>query len=235
MNTPREPNLDQLVAALTAVGEPAELTGRDAAVAAFRTARQPAAAGRIPARKRVFSSAPGLPLRTRLAAAGAALAVAGAVAAAYAQALPDPVQHLAHTAFAPLGVPDGTVSTTSITVANAGGKAKKAASPSAKTSSPRPVVGYLVSVAVPKSRVAPGGVVVFTGQVTLDGRPAADVRVRLYERLAGTTTEEIVTTGMTGPRGRFRLLSPPLTATSVFRVTGPDTVRSIAVRVAVGG
>lgn len=40
-------------------------------------------------------------------------------------------------------------------------------------------------------------------------------------------------TGESGPRGGFRLVSPPLTATAVFRVLGPDAAHSVAVRVAV--
>jgi hypothetical protein len=74
-------------------------------------------------------------------------------------------------------------------------------------------------------------VVVFTGRVTESGRAAAGVRVRLFERIAGTATEELVATGLTGPRGGFRLVSPPLTATAVFRVTGPDAAHSVAIRV----
>ena len=39
MSTPRKPDLDRLVTALTADGRPDELAGRDAAAAAFRAAR----------------------------------------------------------------------------------------------------------------------------------------------------------------------------------------------------
>lgn len=46
MSTPRKPDLDQLVTALTADGQPEELAGRDAALAALRAASQhDAAAG----------------------------------------------------------------------------------------------------------------------------------------------------------------------------------------------
>jgi hypothetical protein len=231
MSTPRKPDLDQLVTALTANGRPDELAGRDAALDAFRTANQPDAAGRATARRWRAPFRRTLALRTRLAAAGAALVVAGAAAAAYTEALPDPVQHLAHTVFAPLGVPNGQQSpgsapstgSTGITIASTGGK----------TPSARPADDYHVTVAASRSRVAANAVVSFTGRVTDRGAAAAGVRVRLYERLAGTTTEKLVAIGETGPRGGFRLLSPPLAATAVFRVVGPDAAHSVAVRITV--
>ena len=235
MSTPRKPDLDQLVTALTADGQAEELAGRDAALAAFRAASQHTAANRSVNwhRSRPFTRLP-----ARLAAAGATLLVAAGAAAAYAQALPGPVQQLAHTVFAPLGVPDGHqqpghspagtipgTGPTGITIANSGGKSK--------TPSPNPTHIYKVSVSVARARVPAGGVVVFTGRVTDSGRAAAGVRVRLFERIAGTATEELVATGVTGPRGGFRLVSPPVTAAAVFRVLGPDGAHSAAVRVAV--
>jgi hypothetical protein len=235
VSTPRKPDLDQLVTALTADGKAEEVAGREAALAAFRTARQRSAANEAVnwRRSRPFTRLPG-----RLAAAGAALLVAGGAAAAYAQALPGPVQQVAHTVFAPLGVPDGhrqpgqlpagTVpgnGPTGITIANSSG--------GSKAPSPSPAHTYKVSVDVARARVPAGGVVVFTGRVTDSGRAAAGVRVRLFERIAGTAAEVLVATGMTSPRGGFRLVSPPVTATAVFRVLGPDAAHSAAVRVAV--
>jgi hypothetical protein len=90
-------------------------------------------------------------------------------------------------------------------------------------------------VAVPRTRVAAGERVAITGRVTEDGRAAAGVRVRLFERLAGSAQFELVATGVTGPFGGFRLPSPPLVKTAIFRVAGPDATRSAAVRVAVAG
>lgn len=239
MNTPpRKPDLDQLVAALIADAQAGEVTGRDAALAAFRAARQRgAAAGSGRWRRRLPFAGPVTGLPRRLAAAGAAVAVAaGVAAAAYTQALPGPVQQFAHTVFAPLGVPGGQHAApgsgaAGITVSHTGGNTGNA-SGSGRTPSPQPAGGYLVTVGVSRARVPAGGVVVFTGQVTDTGRAAAGVRVRLFERIAGTT-EELVATGLTGPRGGYRLVSPPLTATAVFRVAGPDAARSVAVRVAV--
>jgi hypothetical protein len=231
VSTPRRPDLDQLVAALTADARPDELAGRGAALDAFRTASQRDAAGQATARRWGVPFRRPLALRTRLAAVGAALVVAGAAAAAYTQALPDPVQHLAHSAFAPLGVPNGQPSpgaapstgSTGITIASTGGK----------TPSSRPADDYRVTVAASRSRVAANAVVGFTGRVTDRGNGGAGVRFRLCGRVAGTKTEKLVATGKTGPRGGFRLLSPPLTATAVFRVVGPDAAHSVAVRITV--
>ena len=245
MSTPRKPDLDQLVAALTADGQADELAGRDAVLVAFRAASQRGAAARSGRghRSRSFHG-PLAGLPARLAAAGAALIVA-AGAAAYAQALPGPVQELAHTVFAPLGVPEGhqrpgqspagTVpgaGPAGITIANTGGEtACPCPGTSARTPSPKPAGTYLVTAEVPRARMPVNTVVVFTGRVTESGRAAVGVRVRLFERIAGTATEELVATGLTGPRGGFRLVSPPLTATAVFRVTGPDAAHSVAIRV----
>jgi hypothetical protein len=245
VSTPRKPDLDQLVAALTADGQAEELAGRDAALAAFRAASQRGAAAGSSREHRSWSlHRPLAGLPARLAAAGAALIVA-ASAAAYAQVLPGPVQELAHTVFAPLGVPEGQrhpgqspagtvpgAGPTSITIANTGGEsACPCPGTSAKTPSPRPAGAYLVTVGVARARVPVNAVVVFTGRVTESGRGAAGVRVRLFERIAGTATEELAGTGVTGPRGGFRLVSPPLTATAVFRVTGPEAAHSAAIRV----
>lgn len=240
-SNPRKPDLDRLVTALTADGRPDELAGREAALAAFRAAGQRDATRKADSRRRGATFRRPLALRTRLAAIGAAVVVVGGAAAAYAQALPGPVQQLAHTVFAPLGVqggqPPGTVpgtGSTGITIASTGGKAKKASpGTSVRTPTPRPGDSYVVTVAVSRSRVPAQAVVTFTGRVTDNGRAAAGLRVRLYERVVGTATERLVATGVTGPRGGFRLVSPPLAMTSVFRVVGPDAAHSVAVRIAV--
>jgi hypothetical protein len=241
VSTPRKPSLDDLTRALTAHGRPDELTGRDAALAAFRAAGQRDAADRAAGRRRGSAFRPRL--TPRLAAVGVALVVAvvGATTAAYTQVLPSPVQDLAHTVFAPLGVPDnqqpgrpapGTGSS-GITVATSGGTSGKTTNPSSTTPSPRPGDDYLITVAVSRIRVPTGGRVTLAGRVTSHGGGVARARVRLFERLAGSTQFELVATGVTGPLGGFKLSSPPLTTTAVFRVVGPDSAHSVAVRVAV--
>ena len=74
---------------------------------------------------------------------------------------------------------------------------------------------------------------VFTGRVTQRGHAAAGITVRLLERTAGSATWRLAASGKTGPHGGFRLLSPPLTATSAFRVSGPGGTHSSNVRVTV--
>ena len=242
MSTPRKPDLDRLVTALTADGRPDELTGREAAAAAFRAASRRDAADGAPRPRRVSMRRPRTTLPQRLAAIGAVAIVAAVVAAAaYTRALPGPAQELAHTVFAPLGVPDNQQPAQpghppAVTIATSGGKSGRA-TPGGKatTPSPRPGAGYLVTVAVSRTRVPAGERVAITGRVTEYGHAAAGMRVRLFERLAGSAQFELVATGVTGPFGGFRLPSPPLAKTAIFRVVGPDAAHSAAVRVAVAG
>ena len=72
-----------------------------------------------------------------------------------------------------------------------------------------------------------------TGRVAEYGSPAAGVRVALVARTAASPQWRIVATGVTGPRGGFRFVTPPLTASAVFRVVAPDGAYSGPVRVAV--
>jgi hypothetical protein len=238
-------SLDHLIDALTADGRPDELAGRDAALAAFRAAGGRDAAERASAqRQRTYFHRP---MSVRLAALGTTLAVAAGIAtAAYTRNLPGPAQEVPHTVFAPLGVPDNqqpgpgtgpaTGPTGGVTVATPSeGSGRPTPSPATRTPSPRPAGDYRVTVAVSRTRVPAGGTVTLTGRLTEHDRPVARALVRLFERLAGSTQFALVTEGVTGPLGGFSLTSPPLTATSVFRVLGPDNVHSAAVRVAVAG
>jgi hypothetical protein len=242
VSTPRKPDLDRLVTALTADGRPDELTGREAAAAAFRAASRSDAADGAVRPRRVSMRRPRATLPQRLAAIGAvAIVAAGVAAAAYTRALPGPAQELAHTVFAPLGVPDNQQPAQpghppAVTIATSGGKSGRA-TPGGKatTPSPRPGAGYLVTVAVSRTRVPAGERVAITGRVTEYGHAAAGVRVRLFERLAGSAQFELVATGVTGPFGGFRLPSPPLAKAAIFRVAGPGAAHSAAVRVAVAG
>jgi hypothetical protein len=278
VSTPREPGLDQLIRALTADGHPGERTGRDAALAAFRAASQPsspASRRRDVAERTAWrhrgDRGRGAPWRrgktwrrplivlvpARLAAVAAAgiAAIAAVTAAAYAQALPAPVQQIAHTVLAPLGVPDsrqqaarlGSPShrtapsprpATSIPGTPATPyRAATCPCPSAAVSgsaSPRTAGGYLLTLTASRDRLPADAVGVLTGRVTRHGRAAAGAHVRLLERTAGSARWEVAATGVTGPRGGFSFLSPRLTTTATFRVAGPDGARSATVRVTVG-
>jgi len=229
----REPGVDRLIRALTADGHPDELTGRDDALAAFRAAGEPRPADRVPSWHR------GIPFRrpvngwvprrlVLVAAAGVAV-IAGITAAAYTQALPGPAQDIAHTAFAPLGVPGGE------SAPGPGPTDVTADTPGTGTpaGSPRATHGYLITLAAARVRVPAGAVDVLAGRVTDDGRAAAGTRVWLVERAAEATQWKIAATAVTGPRGGFALVSPPLTTTVIFRVVVSGGAHSGPVRVTV--
>jgi hypothetical protein len=116
-----EPGLEHLIGALTVSGHPHELAGREAARAAFcaasqqsaparsarsastRSASTRSASTRSASRRRSIRVA--LPARLAVAIAAVAAVLGGFTAAAAAQALPAPVQRIAYTVLAPLGVP----------------------------------------------------------------------------------------------------------------------------------
>ena len=248
MSTPRESGLDHLVTALTIDGHPRELAGRDAALAAFRAASQ---SRRTAHRRTPFGL---LPARLAAVVAAGAAALAGVTAAAYAQALPAPVQQIAHQAFGLVGVPNsqprpagtgghphratpatvpaGTPgSTPGSTPQGAGCPCPGTAS---ATPSPTAAGHYTLTLSVLRAGLPARAVDVFTGQVTSHGRAAAGIRVRLQERPAGSNTWQPAASGKTGPHGRFRLLTPRLTTTAAFRVSAPDSSHSTKVTVTVG-
>jgi hypothetical protein len=131
-----------------------------------------------------------------------------------------------------LSPPPGSPST--VTIATSGAKTARAGGAPSRAPSPRPDDDYLLTLTASRVRVPPGAVAELSGRVTDHGRAVAGTPVRLFERLAGSAAWELVATGVTGPRGGFLLLSPPLTTTAVFRVVaGPDNAHSAAVRVSV--
>jgi hypothetical protein len=234
--------------ALTTDGHPAELAGRDAALAAFRAASQSPGQTASQSMRRTPRRSPLRRMPARLAAVVAAggAALAGVTAAAYAQALPAPVQQIAHTVFAVVGVPPqpspsgrphGTASATgqpSTTGSAPQGAGCPCPSSTSVTPSPSATGHFSLTVSAARVHVPAYAVDVFTGRVTRHGHPAAGIKVRLLERAAGTTAWRLAATGKTGPHGGFRLLSPRLTTTSAFRVSGPDSAHSTGVRVTVG-
>lgn len=244
MSTPREPGLDQLIRALTADGHPAELAGRDAALAAFRAASQSS-----PRRAPMRSPLGRMPARLAAVVAAGAAALAGVTAAAYAQALPAPVQHIAHAWLAVVGVPNSQPQPASTghsdRTAPAAGQASTPGSASqgagcpcpattSATPSPTTAAHVTLTLSAARDRVPGYAIDVFTGRVTKHGHPAAGVTVRLLQRPAGSTTWHLAASGKTGPHGRFRVLTPRLTTTSAFRVSGPGRSHSVGVTVAVG-
>lgn len=252
-----DPSLDHLIKALTVSGHPHERVGRDAALAAFRAVnKQPRSAG-LGARS--HTAGPGRRprhlLSTRLAAVAAAgfAAIVGVTAAAYAQALPASVQHIAHSVFAPLGVPNsapnsGTGATSSArsgspsspvpvsVAASAGGTCPCPGRSSAPTSASAPGAGgYAITVTAASTQVPTGTRDLFTGKVSHGGHPASGVKIRLLERTAGSPDWRLAASGVTGARGRVGLLSPRLTTSTTFRLADPSGARSAPVTVTVTG
>ena len=236
----REPGLDHLIRALTADGYPQELAGRDAALAAFRAAygqqrRQPR-----------FS--PWLSGSRRLSTVAAALVagIAGFTAAAYAQALPAPVQHIAYSVLSPFGVPDNQPSTSPARSGSAPGSAPGSAaagghgtaSPSASCPCPtatssQAVAGSVLVINVGQTRLPAGGSDAIAGKLTHHGRPESGVRVRLLEQPAGSPGWQLVASGVTGGRGKVRFSVVRLTQNTAFRLATPGGAGSAPVSVTV--
>jgi hypothetical protein len=224
-----EPGLDHLIRALTADGHPHELAGRDAALAAFR-----AAAHGQPRRQPRFT--PWLSGSRRLTTVAAALVagIAGFTAAAYAQALPAPVQRIAYSVLSPFGVPDNPPSTSPARSGTAPGSAPGSvaagghgtASPSASCPCPtatssQAVAGSVLVISVGRTRLQAGGSDAIAGNLTRHGQPESGVRVRLLEQPAGSPGWQLVASGVTGGRGKVRFGVVRLTQNAAFRLATP--------------
>jgi hypothetical protein len=236
----REPGLDHLIRALTADGSPHELAGRDAALAAFR------AASREEHRPSRFARPRELRMPTRLTTVAAALVagVAGITAAAYAQALPAPVQHIAYSVLAPFGVPNSQSSTSPAPAGTKPGSAPGAgatgghhtASPSASAPHPTPAAspakaGSALVLTVERVQLPADGTDVISGMLTYRGQPEPGVRVRLLEQAAGVPGWQRVGSAVTGPRGRVRFGALRITKNVVFRLAVPGGTGSAQVGV----
>jgi hypothetical protein len=222
----REPGLEHLIRALTADGDPRELANRDAAAAMFRASVMPA-----PGRPRRWQ--PRFPLHSvrAAAAAGVIVAVVGTTAA-YAAVLPAPVQHIAHSVFAPLGVPDGRHP------AAPGGAPRGAVpdgpsvtvtgSPTASRSG-RPVAparrvpaDSSLSLTAVNARATAGGPVLLKGRITYRGAAEPGIRVRLFKRTVGQPGWRPAGTGVSGSGGYVTLTVPCLAGNAAFRLAADD-------------
>jgi hypothetical protein len=262
-NGPLDPGVDQLLRTLTSAATTDELAGEQDAMAMFRANVVPpggtipdiARGAGHPARPR-----PGrgswLPVRwsIRLAAA-ATLALGGAAAAAYASALPSPVQHLAHTVLGFAGVPDSPQSGP-----GGGGRGlhhhgvaagQHSASPgqSQPTSSLPPgasagpgagsptvaagVGPLLLSATATSGQITAGAGDVIDGQLTRAGAGVPGMTVTLYERPAGQRRWHVIGTSQTNSTGKMAVSVPALTENAVFRLAVPGGALSRAVVVTV--
>jgi hypothetical protein len=241
-----DPALGHLISALTMAGHPHELAGRDTALAAFRAAsaerRQPA---RGFTRRRAFRPFL-MPARLAALVAAGATITAGLTAAAYAQALPAPVQEIAHTVLAPLGVPDSAPQPSPSPVRSGrasgapgvspSGNARNTAQPGSAApgaSSSATAAGYAVTLKITRALLPTGAFAEFTGRVTRHGQAAAGETVRLLERAQGASGWQLAATGTTGRLGRARFAVLPPTASELFLLEGPDGAVSAAVTVTV--
>lgn len=238
----REPGLDQLIRALTADGHPSELTGADAALAAFRAAHA------RPRRRTGVRLLPGAPARVSAVAAALIAAFAGLTAAAYAKALPAPVQHIAYSVFSPLGVPDNQNAPARHSNRPLGhtaghvhvGRRHVSPAPSTSPSCPCPTVtahraptGSAMAVTVARVQLPANGWDQFTGRLTLRGRPEFGIRLRLLEQPAGSPRWILAGSGLTGAHGRIRVSVSHLTQNATFRFAGSHGLRSDSVSVTV--
>lgn len=237
----REPGLDALIRALTADAHPHELAGRDAALAAFRATRSQ------PRRQAGFRVLPGAPARLSTVAAALVAAFAGLTAAAYAKALPAPMQHIAYDVGSPFGVPD--TQPTPAPHARPKPKPHHSASAQAPHKNPSPPIGPTCPCHTPSPRRAIKGSTLalsaarqelpangwdeFAGRLTYHGRPEPDVRIQLLEQTAGASDWVLAGTGVTGGRGRVRVVIPHVLQNATFQLAGPNGVASATISVTV--
>jgi hypothetical protein len=226
----REPGLDQLIRALTADGYPQELAGRETALAAFRSAR------RQPSRGVRLTVRPTGSARLGAVAAAAVATLAGLTAAAYAQALPAPMQRIAYSVFSSFGVPDSQPRAPAHSPASPRSMhvpaiARHHGKPSRSTGAqcpcpartPRPAIkGSTLTLAAARTQFPANGWDAFTGRLTHNRHPEHGVRLVLLEQTAGGSGWRRVGSGITGPRGGIRVGVPHLTQNASFELASPD-------------
>jgi hypothetical protein len=270
-----EPGLDALLGLLTADPTPDELAGEANALAMFRSSRRPAAAlpgppppepggpgPRAPGPHAPRPHAPGRRASSghtgwhprsarRLAAAVTLAAAAGLAAAAYTEALPAPLQHVAYGVLGFAGVPDAGHPRPATASphpagpgrARGGSPSPGAAQPPSAAATPQPGASapgaplpagpQALSVTVASGRIVAGGSETFTGRLTDHGRAVAGASLSLQERQAGEPSWHPVGSVTTGPDGRAVVTASGLTRNAGFRLAGPDGALSRPVLVIV--
>jgi hypothetical protein len=183
------------------------------------------------------------PYRLRLAfsmsTAAAVLALTGGIAAAYAAALPAPVQHIAYRMLGRIGVPDthrpalpasapapaASVSAGAAPMPSAAASPKPASSAAATGGCPCPAVSRTAAGAVPgltlvaaRTQIPAGGTDVLTGRVASRSRPEAGAQVRLFERIAGRPGWRAAGRAVTDASGTVTLTVAHLAGNAWFRL-----------------
>jgi len=258
---PGDRGLIELFSRLTSEPSPSELTGEYAALTMFRTVRTgPAATPVFPtavapaatlatpsqarhrrsSRGRVSSGlASGGRIGARLVAAATVVALGGGfAAAAYAEALPAPLQRVAHQILGFAGVPNSPGNSTSKqTVPVASTRTTPGGSNSAqptssggasRSSSPSPSAsrGGSVTITAAQQQIAAGGSVQISATFTRRGRAVTGVSLSLAELAAGQATWHVVGQATTGSGGQSGFTATNLTTNASFRVTGPGGAAS---------
>jgi hypothetical protein len=235
---PRDPALDGLFRALTADGTAEELAGRPAALEMFRTSRREPP---HPRQSRLRSPHPRQhrlrphlrphrfrPLRVRLAfsmsTAAAALVLVGGLAAAYAAALPAPAQHIAYHVLGRIGVPDAhrpapSASTPRPAVSIAPTRSARATGCPCPTGRPGADAAPDLILTAAQAQIRADGPDVLSGRLASGGRPEADVRVRLFEHVAGHPGWRAAGSAVTDATGEVTLTVAHLTRDASFRLT----------------
>ncbi len=189
-------------------------------------------------------------------AAAAVLTAAGTVSAAYAAALPPPVQHFAYQVLGFAGVPDSRHSGPGQSghkhpgahpSAPAAGHANGPVSPpttqpggSSAPSSPRPspsgrgpASAWHLSIAASQHQIAAGGTADLVAGVTEGGHHVSGATVRLLERPAGQASWRSAGTARTTADGQAAVRVSDLRVNADFRFTGANGATSATVTVTV--
>lgn len=251
-----DPGVERLLRTLTAAPTDRELAGEQQALTMFRSSQHPTR--QLPVRPAPAQH--GARWRWRLVLAGGALAVlvGGVAGAAYAAALPAPVQNFASRNLGFLGVPaahpnghshlPAPAPTTPPVVHHrtssgqpAPGQPTPAPSGSAApgrhpsgSASPSPAASADVLTAVPTAgNIVAGHSAAIDGRLTRSGTAVSGARVTLLERAAGTAKWRVAGSGTTTSAGNVTIHVPALVTNAAFRLTGPDRAKSPVVRVTV--
>jgi hypothetical protein len=243
LTEPADPALNGLIRALTADGTSAELAARPAALAMFRDSR------RRPRHRRFAFS---------VSTAAAAVVLAGGISAAYAAALPAPVQHIAYQMLGSIGVPDthpagpssgpssgspGLAATIPPASSARGSAPPRSSAPASSApaspgcpcpaGTPGPGVASTLVLTTAQAQIPADRDAVLSGRLTAGSRPEAGVRVRLYERPAGTSDWWEAASGVTDGSGNVTLTVPGLISNAAFRLADPKGAVSAPVIITV--
>lgn len=250
-----EAGVDALLRALTGPAEATELADEQSAVAMFRTSVGSSAdAGYQTGRADGWTAGPGRfatrqirrPSRwnLRLVAAAFVVVCGGLAAAAYAAALPAPVQRLAHEVFQFAGVPNSEAGSgqsgsghgapaghPTSAPASLGSPAPSAAPPSASAAPPAGTGAAVLSATPNATQITAGTAVLITAQLSWPGHTLAGLTMTVLERPALMAAWHAVASAPASAVGNAVVVVPVVGTDAVFRVAVSGVAISPAVRV----